>query len=159
MNTNLKTLPIEDEPRLPTEHESTLAKESGRTLSLHVSSKSDESCICVIDDNGEAEKVTIPTAAYRLLIEILAEMAMGNAVNVTPVHAVLTTQEAADILNVSRPFLVKLLEQGEIKFHKAGAHRRIYYKDVMDYKSKIDSQRHAVLNELTAEAQNLNMGY
>lgn len=149
----------QDEPRLPTEHESALARESSRALSVHVSSKSDERYLCVIDDNGEQEKVTIPSSAFRLLLEILSEMSLGNAVNVTPVHAILTTQEAADMLNVSRPFLVKLIERGDIPFHKTGAHRRIYYKDLIDYKAKIDSQRSNSLNELAAQAQELNMGY
>ena len=149
----------QDEPRLPTEHESTLARESSRVLSLHVSSKSDERCICVIDEKGEQERVKIPSSAYRLLLDILAEMSLGNAVNVTPVHAVLTTQEAADILNVSRPFFVKLIEKGEIPFHKTGAHRRVYYKDLIDYKTKIDGHRIEALNELSLQAQELNMGY
>lgn len=148
-----------DEPRLPTAHESALARESSRVLSLHVSSTADERYLCVIDDNGEQEKVTIPSSAFRLLLDILSQMSLGNAVNVTPVHAVLTTQEAADMLNVSRPFLVKLLENGKIPFHKTGAHRRIYYKDIIDYKAHIDSQRTQSLDELAAQAQELDMGY
>lgn len=150
---------LDDGPRLPTEHEASLARESGRVLSLHVTAKSEERCICVVDEQGEHAVVKIPTSAYRLLLDILAEMAMGNAVTVTPVHAVLTTQEAADILNVSRPFFVKLLERGEIPYHKAGAHRRVYYKDILDHKEKIDSKRHEVLKELAEQAQALNMGY
>ncbi len=148
-----------DEPRLPTAHESALARESSRVLSLHVSSTADERYLCVIDDNGEQEKVTIPSSAFRLLLDILSQMSLGNAVNVTPVQAVLTTQEAADMLNVSRPFLVKLLENGKIPFHKTGAHRRIYYKDIIDYKSHIDSQRTQSLDELAAQAQELDIGY
>lgn len=159
MKTKKDSLALFDEPRLPTEHEKTLAKESGRVLSLHVSSKSEEKCICVVDENGEQEKVNIPTSAYKLLLDILANMSMGYAVNVTPVHAVLTTQEAADMLNVSRPHLVKLIESGEIPFHKTGAHRRIYYMDLLAYKAKIDSQRADALDELAAQAQELSMGY
>lgn len=159
MKTRKDSLALLNEPRLPTEHEKTLATESGRVLSLHVSSKSEEKCICVVDENGEQDKVNIPISAYKLLLDILANMSMGYAVNVTPVHAELTTQEAADMLNVSRPFFIKLIESGEIEFTKTGTHRRIKYKDVLDYKSKIDSQRANALAELAAQAQDLNMGY
>jgi excisionase family DNA binding protein len=150
---------LDEEPRLPTERESNLARESGRVLSLRMSSKSDANQICIVDEKGEQKSVTIPSSAYRLLIDILSEMSMGNAVNVTPIHAVLTTQEAANILNVSRPFFVKLIENGQIPFHKTGSHRRVYYKDLLEYKAKIDSERHRVLDQLSLEAQELNMGY
>jgi excisionase family DNA binding protein len=144
---------------LPTESEATLARESGRQLSLHLKTKEEAQSIRVIDQEGEHEAVRIPTAAFRLLIDILSEMAQGNAVSLIPVHAELTTQEAADILNVSRPFLVKLLDEGAIPHHKVGKHRRVRYQDVMDYKTSIDRERRKALDELTAQAQELNMGY
>jgi excisionase family DNA binding protein len=144
---------------LPTESEATLARESGRQLSLHLKTKEEAQSIRVIDQEGEHEAVRIPTAAFRLLIDILSEMAQGNAVSLIPVHAELTTQEAADILNFSRPFLVKLLDEGAIPHHKVGKHRRVRYQDVMDYKTSIDRERRKALDELTAQAQELNMGY
>ncbi|WP_434130669.1 helix-turn-helix domain-containing protein [Methylocaldum sp. GT1BB] len=152
MNANVK-------PELPTESEVTLAKESSRQLSLYLKTKEEAQAIRVIDQKGEHEAVKIPTAAFRLLIDILSEMAQGNAVSLIPVHAELTTQEAADILNVSRPYLIKLLDEGTIPYHKVGKHRRVRYQDVVDYKTRIDQERRKTLEELAAQAQELNMGY
>lgn len=146
-------------PDLPTEAEVSLAKESSRLLSLYLSSKEATQSICVIDQAGEHEAVRVPTAAFRLLIDILSEMAQGNAVSLIPVHAELTTQEAADLLYVSRPHLVKLLDGGAIPFHKVGTHRRVRYQDLLDYKARVDAGRLKALEELAAQAQELNMGY
>ncbi|WP_027710146.1 helix-turn-helix domain-containing protein [Zooshikella ganghwensis] len=110
-----------------------------------------------VDEGGE--QLTVPTAALNLLKEVLVQMAQGHAVTLVPVHAELTTQQAADMLNVSRPYLVKLLEQGEIPFTKKGTHRRVLFQDVMNYKQAIDQKRLSVLDELTAQAQELDMGY
>lgn len=144
---------------LPTEAEITLAKDSSRLLSLYLSSQEQTQAVRVIDQRGEHEAVQVPTAAYRLLIDILAEMAQGNAVSLIPVHAEMTTQEAADMLHVSRPYLIKLLDGGSIPFHKVGTHRRVYYQDLMAYKQRIDAERSRALDELAAQAQELSMGY
>lgn len=144
---------------LPTAAEVSLAKESSRLLSLYLSTKDAAQSICVIDQAGAHEAVRVPTAAFRLLIDVLSEMAQGNAVSLIPVHAELTTQEAADLLNVSRPHLVKLLDTGTIPFHKVGTHRRVCYRDLVDYKARIDAGRLKALEELAAQAQELKMGY
>ena len=148
-----------ESPDLPTEAEVTLAKESSRLLSLYLSSKEESQSIRVIDQAGEHDAVRIPTAAFRLLIDVLSEMAQGNAVSMIPVHAELTTQEAADMLNVSRPHLIKLLDSGVIPYHKVGTHRRVRYQKLVDYKTKIDTERFSALEALIAQAQELNMGY
>lgn len=112
-----------------------------------------------VEEEGPGELLVLPSSVIRLLTEILTEMAQGNAVTLIPVHAELTTQQAADFLNVSRPFLVKLLEKRKIPFHKVGTHRRIAFRDLADYKRQIDADRLAVLDELSAQAQELGMGY
>lgn len=93
----------------------------------------------------------------RLFLDKLTEIGRGNAVSVIPIHAELTTQEAADVLSVSRPFLVQLLEKGEISFHKTGTHRRVRYQDIFDYKQRIDEARSRALDALTEQAQDLGM--
>jgi excisionase family DNA binding protein len=103
--------------------------------------------------------LTLPVAAARLLEHLLTEMAHGNAVTLIPVHAELTTQEAADYLNVSRPYLIRLLEENAIRFHKVGTHRRVRFQDLKAYKERIDAKREKAMNELVAEAQELGLGY
>jgi excisionase family DNA binding protein len=110
-------------------------------------------------DNEPEEVMTIPVSAFRLLADILEQMARGNAVTLIPVNAELTTQQAAGILNVSRPFFIKLIEDGQIPYRKVGTHRRIRFEDLMVYKRDIDNKRRAVLADLVSEAQELDMGY
>lgn len=147
------------EPIAPTEREAQLAEESSRALSSYVRD-TEEQTIRVVPEGGRPEEaVTIPAVAFRLLVNLLTQMAQGNAVTLIPVHAEITTQEAADLLNVSRPFLVKLLEDGEIPYRKVGTRRRVLYKDIAEYKRRIDERRRATLDELAAQAQELGMGY
>ncbi len=101
----------------------------------------------------------IPTEVYRLFLEVLKQLAEGNAVTIVPVHAELTTQQAADILNVSRPFLVQLLEQRRIPFHKVGTHRRLYAKDLLAYKRQDDERRRQIARKLTQLAEEIEDGY
>ncbi len=81
------------------------------------------------------------------------------AVAVISIYAELTTQQAADLLNVSRPHLISLLQAKAIPHHKVGAHRRVCFADVCAYKDNFEQQRRAVMNDLAAQAQELGMGY
>lgn len=101
----------------------------------------------------------LPRDVLALLRDILTEMAQGNAVTIVPTHAELTTQAAADILNVSRPHLIKLLEEGRIPFTLIGTHRRIRYQDLMDYKAERNRKSQEAMEELAKQAQDLGMGY
>ena len=105
------------------------------------------------------EAIELPSGAVELLIGILKMMASGRAMTLIPANAELTTVQASEILNVSRPFLVKLLEKGEIPHRKVGKHRRINIEDVIRYKQRIDTERKDVLDQLVADAQEQGMGY
>jgi excisionase family DNA binding protein len=112
-----------------------------------------------VRDAGEEETIELPAGAVKLLHAILEEMASGHAITIVPQNAELTTHEAADFLNVSRPFLVQLLEQKKLPYRLVGTHRRIRFEDVLHYKENIDAERRKVLDQLVAEAQELKMGY
>jgi excisionase family DNA binding protein len=140
----------------PTQEEAKAAGESGRALASHLS----ESGLKLAVKNGKgSEELTLPVPAARLLIDLLNELGQGNAVALDTVQPELTTQQAADLLNVSRPYLVKLLDVGVIPSRKVNTHRRVRREDVLNYKRDIDAKRLQALEELAAQAQELNMGY
>jgi excisionase family DNA binding protein len=103
--------------------------------------------------------LNIPQKALSLLFEILSNMAEGKSITLIPSDTEVSTQQAADMMNVSRPHLVKLLEQGDIPFKKVGTHRRIVLKNLIDYESNLKKNRKEKLNFLAKQAQELNLGY
>lgn len=143
----------------PTAAESKQAKETSRLLAQLIPQNSEELQLEVKDIQGQPQELLLPASAVKLLVALLAEMAQGHTVTLVPYHAELTTQQAADFLNVSRPYLVKLLEKGEMPFHKTGKHRRVQFEDLLAYKQKLVAARSRALDELTAEAQELDLGY
>lgn len=144
----------------PTEADTKLAQESSRRLAKILGAKRKKPlCLRIQPDDAPNETIAIPVSAFRMLADILTEMARGNAVTLIPVHVELTTQQAADLLNVSRPFLIDQLEKGRIPFRKVGTHRRILFQDLRAYKQEIDRNRLKALVELAAQAQELGMGY
>jgi len=145
------------EPVAPTEADAQLARDSARRLAPQLAKANGTTQLRVVEPDGGGETVTIPAAAFRLLVAILAQMASGNAVRLIPHHAELTTQEAAELLNVSRPYLVRLLDDGRIPFRRVGTHRRVLFKDVMTYKVEHRRARSAALDELSRLDQELGL--
>jgi excisionase family DNA binding protein len=143
----------------PSADEVQIAQKTSRRLAKFLVRKRNKPFRLRVEPDNQAEEVVIPASAFRLLIEILTHMAKGNAVTLIPVHAELTTQQAADLLNVSRPFLIEQLQKGAIPYRKVGTHRRVLFKDLMDYKQGMDQHRLKALEELSAQAQELGMGY
>lgn len=152
---------ITNQPRmtLPVAREVQAAVQGQRALAAFLATQFETQRIQIFDAQNEAHQVELPTSALRLLVDILAELADGNAVKVVPVHAELTTQEAADLLNVSRPHLVKLLEEGALAFHRTGKHRRVRFADLMAFKEARSRESEDAMAFLTQQAQELGMGY
>lgn len=108
---------------------------------------------------GEDEvAVDVPIDVLKLFARMLAETASGNAVAVSPVDAELTTQQAADLLKVSRPFLVKLLDERRMPYRRVGNRRRILLADVMAFKHDDESERRAIAAELGAKSEQSDQG-
>jgi len=143
---------------IPNPEETRIAEESSRHLAA-IKAKKRTAVGIRIETEERAETVPIPESVLRMLMDILVHMAKGNAVTLVPSHAELTTQQAADILNVSRPFVIQLIETKQLPHHMVGTHRRIRFSDLMDYKRRVDADRLKTLEELAKQAQELNMGY
>jgi excisionase family DNA binding protein len=104
---------------------------------------------------ANGEQIPIPESVYQALSKVVHKMALGQAVAVVPEERELTTQQAANFLNVSRPYLIKLLQQGEIPYIQVGSHRRVNFDDLKKYKQQRDAERSKFLDELIAESQEM----
>jgi len=107
----------------------------------------------------DGRRVALPPALTPIIDDLLGRMADGSAVAVVPLDTELTTQQAADLLNVSRPFLVKLLDQGALPCRMVGSHRRVRLADLQQFKQRARGAQDAAMDELAAQAQELGLGY
>ena len=148
MDTMLTTVPSRDEVEL--------ARSSGKRLAALARL---DRPLAMRVRGTEEETIELPAGAVKLLVEILEDMASGRTVMIVPQSAELTTQQAADFLNVSRPFLIGLLTEKKIPFRMVGTHRRLRLEDVFQYKEGVDAERRKVLDQLASDAQELDMGY
>lgn len=147
---------LSPEPIRPTAKEIALARQSHGQLSSLLQRKPEA---MILSDLQSTIEIQVPQAVVRMLVETLKQMAEGHAVTLIPIHSEITTQQAADLLNVSRPFLVKLLDEGRIPHKKVGRHRRIRFDDLMSYKQKDALEREAAFDEMVALSQELGLGY
>ena len=142
---------------IPDPRDASLAQASAQALANKLVGDPDTITIRLAEDTRE--EIELPYAAVRLLIDLLNEMAEGNAVSLIPTNAELTTQQAAELINVSRGFLVKLLDRKEIPHRKVGTHRRILFSDLKNYEESTKRARSDALDKLTDESQALGIGY
>jgi excisionase family DNA binding protein len=108
---------------------------------------------------GEEEPIEVPVAAIELLADAVEEIAKGHTIRITSLEEEVSTQKAADLLNVSRPYFIGLLEKGEIPFRMVGTHRRLRLSDVLAYRARSDADAERAFRELVAQAQELGLGY
>lgn len=139
----------------PSESNADLARTASSKIIPFVRAKHTQTVRLSFADGQES--VVLPAGSLEVINCILEAMSAGHGVMIYPQQAELTTMEAADILNVSRPYLIKLLEAGDIPYHKVGRHRRVRIEDVVRYKTDIDRRREAILDQMVAEAEELGL--
>ena len=146
---------ILNETFVPTDEETERAKNFSRILAKDFASA--ESVKIQREDSDES--IEIPRQVFNVLMRLLSVMSEGKAFSLIPIDKELTTQQAADILNVSRPYLNKILDLGEISHRKVGRNRRIRFSNLMEYKKSQEQKSKAALQELADQAQDLDLGY
>lgn len=154
--TTINSKPME--PVTPTDEEVGLAREAGQQLAKLAALERPVE-VKVVGKGTKGESLVLPASSLKLLADILEQMASGHGVAVLSIDAELSTQQAAEVLSVSRPFVVKLLDERKLPHRKVGAHRRVLLRDVLDYKKRTDAERLKVLQELAEQSQELDMGY
>lgn len=145
MNATLPALAFDE--RLPTELESTNAETLRQIVASQIK-EDGETVINIANENGETQPITLSPALARSFLDVLRLVSSGRGFQLIPLDTQLTTQQAADLLNVSRPHLIKVLERDNIPFEKVGRHRRIKASDLLAYKEKRDAKRDAALADM-----------
>jgi excisionase family DNA binding protein len=153
-----KTMPGILETITPTERERQSASDGSHLLSRFLDSREPVHLRVSAATEPDAE-VVLPPDLVRILHEVLSRVAEGRDLTVVPRRAEFTTSEAAEILGVSRPHLIKLLETGQIAYRRVGEKRRIPSDDLLHYRDQHKEKRLSVLADLQAQAQELDMGY
>ncbi len=139
--------------RRPSKAEQKVAKESYSALSSAIEQIASEQPEIEIEETGD--KIKIPLNALKFLGDLLKAMSKGNLISIVPVATELTTQAAAEYLGCSRPYVVKLLEEGKIPFTKVGKHRRILFDDIVKYKQKMrQTQKQNIIDIMNADEEN-----
>lgn len=144
---------------IPTSSEQRLASQSIVDMDHILRDLKGKKTVMIEVKSDEGHSIKVPVKVFKLLLDILSQMAKGNAISIVPSEAELSTQQAADMLNVSRPFLVKMLKQEKIPFKQVGRHRRILLEDLLAYMKHQDQVREKALQALADQAQELDMGY
>jgi excisionase family DNA binding protein len=144
-----------DTPVSPSPEDIASAKEASRALAEFGGHQLTVS----VAQGDRTKEVELPPPAVEILIRMLTEMGEGNAITLVPTRALLTTQQAADMLGVSRPFITQQMKDARIPFQKIGTHRRIALTDLVKYRRKMAEESDKAMNELVAQAQELGMGY
>lgn len=130
-----------------------VARRAARRVRDYLARHPAEREVTIQGELGGDDDVVIPREATVLFAQVLGYLAEGNSVQVMPAASMLTTQQAADLLNVSRPYLIKLLESGAIPFDKVGTHRRVAFGDLMGYKARDHQRRREAADELSRVSQ------
>ncbi|HWG11780.1 MAG TPA: helix-turn-helix domain-containing protein [Streptosporangiaceae bacterium] len=134
-----------------------VACRAARRINDYLSSHPEEDLIEALSEVGNDDGLVIPRPTVIMLAQVLDLLASGQGVQIIPKDAELTTQQAANVLNVSRPYVIGLLESGQIPFRKVGRHRRITFEALMEYKRKDDLQRRAAADDLADLSQELGL--
>jgi excisionase family DNA binding protein len=132
-----------------------IASRAARRIGEYLSAHPGTDEVSILGELAGDDALVVPRQAVIMFAQVLGFLANGQGVNVTPLNAMFTTQQAADFLNVSRPYLIKLLEEGKIQYEKVGTHRRVAFGELLEYKRGDEQERKQAADELTRLGQEL----
>lgn len=141
----------------PSPDDIALARKSAPLLRALIHHEGAEHPLRLLAPEPGQPPIDLPAPAAQLLLRLLNEMAQGNAVTLIPTHAELTTQQAADFLGVSRPFIIKEIEQGRLPARKVGTHRRVLFRELLSFRRKLDEKADRAMDRLAELDQELGL--